>query len=157
MGDAAAVTDNKETGISGLQFLIDFYFHVVEFDFHTVEQSIIIGGAGCNLIQCVDHLDDAVQNSLGKNQTQIAGRRLQGGGNEGFLHAVGGFWSAHTLEETEEEYDIPNTYLLEDKAFIESIESGIKDKNNIDNVLESAKLLDLLYLSADKKKEVYSL
>ncbi len=67
------------------------------------------------------------------------------------------FWSAHTLEETEEEYDIPNTYLLEDKAFIESIESGIKDKNNIDNVLESAKLLDLLYLSADKKKEVYSL
>ena len=67
------------------------------------------------------------------------------------------FYSGDTLEEFEEEYDIPNMYLLEDKAFIESVESGIKDKNNIDNVLESAKLLDLLYLSAKERREVYGL
>jgi predicted dehydrogenase len=67
------------------------------------------------------------------------------------------FWSAETLEETEEDYDIPNMYLCEDKAFINAIETGIKDKNNIDNVIESAKLLDLLYLSAEKKREVYDL
>ena len=62
-----------------------------------------------------------------------------------------------TLETIAPEYDIPNMYLLEDKAFIESVESGIKDKNNIDNVLESAKLLDLLYLSAKERREVYGL
>jgi predicted dehydrogenase len=67
------------------------------------------------------------------------------------------FYSGETLEEYEEEYDIPDMYLLEDKAFIKSIESGVKDKNNIDNVMESAKLLDLLYLSAKEKKEVYGL
>ena len=67
------------------------------------------------------------------------------------------FWSAETLEETEEEYDIPNMYLCEDRAFINSIETGVKDKNNIDNVIESAKLLDLLYLSAEKGAEVYDL
>jgi predicted dehydrogenase len=64
------------------------------------------------------------------------------------------FWSADTLEESEEEYDIPDMYLCEDKAFIKSIETGIKDKNNIDNVLESAKLLDLLYQSAEVHEEL---
>lgn len=67
------------------------------------------------------------------------------------------FWSAETLEEFEEDYDIPDMYLCEDEAFLESIGSGVKTKSNIDNVLESAKLLDLLYLSAKEKKEVYEL
>jgi predicted dehydrogenase len=42
----------------------------------------------------------------------------------------------------------------EDKAFIEAINTGVKDKNNIENILESAKLLDALYESSDKKGEV---
>ena len=45
-------------------------------------------------------------------------------------------------------------YLREDSAFIESVNSGIKDRNNIDNILESAKLLDFLYKSAETKKEI---
>ena len=45
-------------------------------------------------------------------------------------------------------------YKCEDQAFIESIETGIKDKNNIECVLESAKLLDALYVSAEKKTEI---
>lgn len=64
------------------------------------------------------------------------------------------FWSGETLEPIKPEYEIPNMYLCEDKAFIESIESGIKDKNNIEFVLESAKLLDALYSSANVKKEI---
>ena len=64
------------------------------------------------------------------------------------------FWSGETLELTKPEYEIPNMYLCEDKAFIESIETGIKDKNNIEYVLESAKLLDALYSSANIKKEI---
>ena len=63
------------------------------------------------------------------------------------------FFDGATLESTREEYEIPNMYLCEDRAFFESIRSGIKDKNNIENVLESAKLLDELYKSAEEKKE----
>ena len=64
------------------------------------------------------------------------------------------FWSGETLEKVAPEYDIPNMYLCEDRAFFESIETGIKDKNNIENILESAKLLDALYESAEKKEEI---
>ena len=59
-----------------------------------------------------------------------------------------------TLEVIAPEYDIPNMYLCQDRAFIESITTGVKDKNNIENILETAKLLDLLYESAEKKSQV---
>ena len=59
-----------------------------------------------------------------------------------------------TLEIINPEYDIPDMYLCEDKAFIESVESGEKNRNHIENILESAKLLDALYQSADKKGEI---
>jgi hypothetical protein len=45
-------------------------------------------------------------------------------------------------------------YLLEDADFFNSIESGVKNKNNIDNILESMKLLDYLYKSAEIGKEI---
>ena len=64
------------------------------------------------------------------------------------------FWSADTLEKTEPEYDITNMYLDEDRVFFESVNSGIKDKNNIENILESAKLLDSLYESAKLGEEI---
>ena len=37
---------------------------------------------------------------------------------------------------------------------LESIETGVKDRNNIDNILESMKLLDRLYASAAIHKEI---
>ncbi len=64
------------------------------------------------------------------------------------------FYDGKTLETITPEYDIPNMYQCEDAAFLESYSSGVKDKNNIENILESMKLLDSLYESADKKKEV---
>ena len=64
------------------------------------------------------------------------------------------FYDGSTLETIEPEYDIPGMYLREDNAFIESVNSGIKDRNNIENILESAKLLDYLYKSAEAKKEI---
>ena len=64
------------------------------------------------------------------------------------------YWSADTLEKTEPEYDIPDMYYCEDKAFIESVESGTPNKNNISEILESAKLLDTLYKSAEIGKEI---
>ncbi len=64
------------------------------------------------------------------------------------------FYDGKTLETIKPEYDIPDMYLCEDKAFIESINTGKKDKNNIENILESMKLLQALYDSSDKKEEI---
>ena len=59
-----------------------------------------------------------------------------------------------TRETTKTEHEIPNMYLCEDADFFNSIESGVKNKNNIDNILESMKLLDYLYKSAEIGKEI---
>ena len=64
------------------------------------------------------------------------------------------FWSGETLQAEMPEYDIPNMYYCEDKAFIQSIECGEKTRNNIEYVLESAKLLDALYQSSEQKGEI---
>jgi len=64
------------------------------------------------------------------------------------------FYDGETLETTTYDYEIPNMYLEEDKAFLESTLTGVKTKTHIDNILESAKLLDALYASAEQKKEV---
>ena len=63
-------------------------------------------------------------------------------------------FDGETLTETTPEFERPNSYLREDTAFFESIESGIKNRNNIDNILESARLLDALYTSSDKREEL---
>ena len=76
-----------------------------------------------------------------------AGARLDYGGKFQFF-------DGSTLETTIPEYEIPNMYLCEDKAFAASIETGVKTRSYIDNILESMKLLDALYASADAKKEV---
>ncbi len=52
------------------------------------------------------------------------------------------------------EYKIAEMYAKEDAAFIEAVKTGVKTRNNIEFVLESAKLLDGLYASAEKKEEV---
>jgi len=59
-----------------------------------------------------------------------------------------------TLETIQPEYDIPAMHQEEDIAFIESLYTGEKTRSHIDNVLESAKLLDALYQSAEIRKEI---
>ena len=63
-------------------------------------------------------------------------------------------FDGETLETTREEYDIPRHYAVEDKAFIESFKTGVPNQAYIDNILESAKVLDALYESAEKKTEI---
>ncbi len=75
------------------------------------------------------------------------GARLEYGGKFEFT-------DGSTLETSTPEYDIPNMYLKESEAFVESIENGTKPKNHIDNILESMKLLDALYESSSIGKEV---
>lgn len=63
-------------------------------------------------------------------------------------------YDAKTLEMVATEYDIPNMFVCEDRAFIDSVNSGVKTRSYIDNVLESAKALDALYKSAELEREV---
>ncbi len=64
------------------------------------------------------------------------------------------FFNGSTLETDAPEYDIDNMYLNESIGFFESIESGVKTRSNIAEVLETAKLLEALYTSADVRKEI---
>jgi len=59
-----------------------------------------------------------------------------------------------TLQTTVTDHDIPGKFLLEDKDFIRSIESGEKSRNHVDYVLESMKMLEYLYRSAEQGKEI---
>ena len=59
-----------------------------------------------------------------------------------------------TLEKKKDEYEMPDMYECEDAAFIESYTTGVKNRSNIDNILESAKLLQALYDSADMRREI---
>lgn len=52
------------------------------------------------------------------------------------------------------DYELPNMYQREDRAFLDSIDTKVKTRGNIDYVLESARLLDLLYESAASNKEI---
>lgn len=63
-------------------------------------------------------------------------------------------YDGETLETITPEYEIPNMYLCEDNAFVDSITTRVKNKNNIENILESMKLLNSLYESSEQRKEV---
>ena len=63
-------------------------------------------------------------------------------------------YDAKTLETIAPEYDIPDMYQCESEAFVESIRTGVKCRSNIEYVLESARLLDALYESAEKRREL---
>ena len=63
-------------------------------------------------------------------------------------------YDGETLLTTVSEHEIPDMYHREDVAFVESFSTGIKSRSHIDNVIESARLMDALYASAEQKKEV---
>ena len=91
--------------------------------------------------------------NINKNDTYIdflgdkAGARLTYGGKFEIYDGA-------TLETIAREYDIPNQYYCESIGFMESIDTGGKNQCNIDEILESAKLLDYLYRSSEKKQEI---
>ena len=62
--------------------------------------------------------------------------------------------NGETLESYESNHEIPQQHGVQDEAFIESVRTGEKNRNYIDNILESMKLLDTLYKSAAAKKEI---
>ena len=58
------------------------------------------------------------------------------------------------LTEERPEFDIPDMYYREDADFLDACETGRRNRSHISNVLESAKLLDAIYQSAEEKREI---
>lgn len=77
------------------------------------------------------------------------GARLTYGGTFEFFTTQNG-----VLQRVEPKYDIPTHYEVESEAFMQAIRSGEKNKAYITNILESQKVLDILYESAEKRKEI---
>lgn len=100
VGDAAAVSDDIEPRVLGLQMLVQRHFHIIELHLDAIEKRVVICRTRRNLIELIDHLDDAVQNPLGQNQTEIAGRRRQRRADESLCDPLGvGTAAAHEVAE----------------------------------------------------------
>ena len=125
-------TSNVENGVNDVDDFVSGYVR-------TDKASISINGAWAQNIDKEDMYIDFLGDK--------AGARLSYGGKFTFTNG-------ETLETVTPEYDMPNMFVEENRAFISSVESGIPNKNYIDNILETAKLLDAMYLSAERKCEV---
>ena len=125
-------TKDVENGVNDVDDFVTGYIR-------TDKATISFNGAWA---QNLDH-DEMYIDFLGDKK----GARLKYGGTFELF-------DGDTLESEVVEYKLPNFYYGEDKDFLECIDAGIKNRNHIDNILESAKLLDRLYLSAEQKKEV---
>ena len=72
----------------------------------------------------------------------------------------GGHFTLYTQDEVgglktvQYQYNIPDQYECENRAFLAAMTSGEKTKTHINNILESAKLLDALYRSSAEEKEI---
>lgn len=128
----AEETSDVENGINDVDDMITGYIR-------TDKASISFNGAWAQNIDKTEMYVDILGDK--------GGARLDYGGTFAFTDGT-------TLETEKLEYDIPDMYLKENQAFIESIESGVKNEGNIIEVLETAKLLDALYESANIKKEI---
>ena len=125
-------TKNIESGVNDVDDFVTGYIR-------TDKASISFNGAWAQNVDKTDMFIDFLGDK--------GGARLKYGGHFEF-------WSADTLECLAPEYDIPHMYRKQDRSFLDSILSGVKDKNHIDYVLESAKLLQALYDSSETREEI---
>ena len=58
------------------------------------------------------------------------------------------------LTEERPEFDIPDMYYREDADFLDACETGRRNRSHISEILESAKLLDAIYQSAEERREI---
>ena len=70
--------------MTGHEVLVDLDLHVVELDLDTIKQGVVICSTWCDLIEGVDHLDDAVEDTLRKHEAQVTGSSIQRRNREGF-------------------------------------------------------------------------
>jgi len=64
------------------------------------------------------------------------------------------FYNGDTLESVDSEEYTESMFLREDRAFLEAVGTGEKTKAYIDNILESMKVLEYIYRSAEAGSEI---
>jgi len=126
-------TADKENGVNDVDDLVTGYIR-------TDKGTISFNGAWAQNVDA----DEMFVDFLGDQR----GARLQYG--DKYTVSDGATLESHTPE-----YEIDNMYVNEDRDFIDSLASGALPRNHIDSVLESAKLLQALYDSAQARKELY--
>ena len=110
MGQAArdprAVACGEEIRQGGLQLLRKLETCRVKLHLGTVEQGIVIGGAGGNFVQLLDHLNDIVQLAFGQGEGQIPWNGSgEGGPDSRLAHPMlVGAPSAHQVAEPLNQY-----------------------------------------------------
>ena len=68
VGNTASVTDDVKSLVLAFEIFVNRNLHIIELNLNAVEKSVIVRGTGSDLIKGVYHFDDAVENSLGKNE-----------------------------------------------------------------------------------------
>lgn len=64
------------------------------------------------------------------------------------------YYNGDTLESEEYDLDTESAFLREDRAFLEAVGTGEKTKSYIDSILESMKVLEYIYRSAEASSEI---
>lgn len=64
------------------------------------------------------------------------------------------YYNGDSLEAVESQKYEESAFLREDRAFLEAVGTGEKTKSYIDNILESMKVLEYIYRSADANSEI---
>ncbi|MCQ2413970.1 MAG: Gfo/Idh/MocA family oxidoreductase [Clostridia bacterium] len=125
-------TKNVETGVNDVEDFVTGYIR-------TSGASISFNGAWAQNVE----KDEMFVDFLGDK----AGIRLDYGGQ---FH----FTNGDTLATEDTEHEMPNPTVAEDTAFLEATLTGEENRIYVGNILESAKLLDALYRSADLHREL---
>ncbi len=128
-------TSNKESGVNDVEDFISGHIR-------TDKASVSFNGAWAQNINKEEMFIDFLGDK--------GGARLKYGGNFTFYTSD----SRGTLQTVEPAINIPNQVEVEDRAFLAAIKTDEKTRSHIENILETAKLLDALYVSADKKAEI---
>ena len=88
MRHAASVSDDIKSFVRAFQILVNLHFHVIEFYFYAVKEGIIICRARGDLVQSLDHFNDAVQDPFGQYQAQISGSGFKRRTDQAFFNTA---------------------------------------------------------------------
>ena len=85
---AAAVADGVDAVADFEVFADEFRAHGIIFGFNAVEERIVIGGAGCDVVDGIHGFDDVIKLAFGNAKRQITRHGLQGRTHGGLTDAV---------------------------------------------------------------------
>ncbi len=128
----AAETSNIDNGTNDVDDFVTGYIR-------TDKASISFNGSWAQNIKAEEHFVDFLGDKKGARLTYGGQFKIFDGSD---------------LSVIETDHEIPNMFTCEDKAFLEAIDSGEVTKTNIVHILESMKLLETIYASADANREI---